>query len=243
MKIRLVVIGALAGFAALASTSSAEIISTFEFTGGSLTPTMGAYATANSITVSDFSISPLYGDFFDNGGSGDHLRISGDDNTDSGTGTSLGLGKYMSFTVNNNSGDTLSLTALSFNVKASNVYSYSNSRVYSDVHGFDAVVDDTIGKIGKEGDGSTDWAVQTLDLESLGNAGQGTNITMGDFLVADGGSVTFYVPWVDASSSATRYVDVDDISISGTVIPEPATFGLLAVFGGGLMFIRRKLRN
>ncbi|MCK4564842.1 MAG: PEP-CTERM sorting domain-containing protein, partial [Verrucomicrobia bacterium] len=31
------------------------------------------------------------------------------------------------------------------------------------------------------------------------------------------------------------------VLVNGTVIPEPATLGMVALFGGGLLFIRRRL--
>ena len=33
---------------------------------------------------------------------------------------------------------------------------------------------------------------------------------------------------------------IDDFSINGTVVPEPATLGMVAALGGGMLFIRRR---
>jgi hypothetical protein len=40
------------------------------------------------------------------------------------------------------------------------------------------------------------------------------------------------------AGTATEFVKIDSVSL--TQIPEPATLGLIAAFGGGIMFIRRR---
>lgn len=55
-------------------------------------------------------------------------------------------------------------------------------------------------------------------------------------LVADGGSAGWEYGGV--AGTATEFVMIDSVTM--TQIPEPATLGLVAVFGGGVLFIRRR---
>jgi hypothetical protein len=200
----------------LDSSQREEVLATFEFTGGTLTPTLGDYAAASSITVSGLSTGN-YGDLFDNGGDGNHLRISGDD-TDNSAEDALTNGTYLSFSVTNNSGEPLILSSFSATIYATNTYNYSNARIYSSVQGFDDAVEDSIGVLGRSSTGTdAGWAVQTLDLVGLGNDDQGAHIAEGDFVIANGESMTFYIPWIDASNVDYRYTDIDDLSIFATV--------------------------
>jgi hypothetical protein len=48
--------------------------------------------------------------------------------------------------------------------------------------------------------------------------------------------------FVSNGAGANDAVGVRDVDFSVTVIPEPATLGLVAAFGGGLLFIRRVLQ-
>ncbi|MEI6891255.1 MAG: PEP-CTERM sorting domain-containing protein [Pontiella sp.] len=52
------------------------------------------------------------------------------------------------------------------------------------------------------------------------------------------GSIRLYT-W--GSSSVSGNIHLYDVSAEYTVIPEPATLGLIAVFGGGLLFMRRRV--
>ncbi len=50
-----------------------------------------------------------------------------------------------------------------------------------------------------------------------------------------------YAPGVERNNSIAWYADtVDDVSL--TVIPEPATLGMVALTGAGLLFVRRRLQ-
>ena len=47
---------------------------------------------------------------------------------------------------------------------------------------------------------------------------------------------------IDSSDAVPVYLStayIDDVTVSA--IPEPATLGMVAAFGGGILFIRRKL--
>lgn len=46
---------------------------------------------------------------------------------------------------------------------------------------------------------------------------------------------------VNNSKATDGVVGTYELSVSGTAIPEPATLGMVALFGGGLLFVRRRL--
>ncbi len=63
------------------------------------------------------------------------------------------------------------------------------------------------------------FVTDLIDL-NLGDAASGANFDSADF---DGitGSMTFYIPWIDDSSSNFQWTDVDNIKLFGTVTPIP----------------------
>ena len=68
-----------------------------------------------------------------------------------------------------------------------------------------------------------------------------TASAMTDFTLTGGQSATFRFDFTDAGKTGSSFVD--NIGILGTVdvIPEPATLGLVAFFGAGVLFIRRRM--
>lgn len=63
---------------------------------------------------------------------------------------------------------------------------------------------------------------------------------LSDIVLANGQFATFQFTFGAASGTAAS--GLDNIAVYGTVIPEPATFGLMASFGAAIIFIRRKMR-
>jgi hypothetical protein len=61
-----------------------------------------------------------------------------------------------------------------------------------------------------------------------------------DYTLADGQAAVFGIEGADASNTGVNGI-VDNIAFTGTVIPEPATLGLLCMVSGGLLFVRRRL--
>lgn len=45
---------------------------------------------------------------------------------------------------------------------------------------------------------------------------------------------------LDETSQTGKYAGLSEVRFEGTVVPEPATLGLVAVFGGAVLFIRRR---
>ena len=56
--------------------------------------------------------------------------------------------------------------------------------------------------------------------------------------IAGAGSLTFKFLLDDATANGN--IHFNQFEIDGSVIPEPATLGMVALFGGGILFIRRK---
>ena len=88
-------------------------------------------------------------------------------------------------------------------------------------------------------DGGASWATTQFEFVDL-TVGSQENLSL---TVADAGAGTeivqagFTITGVfDTTGSATADLGV-------TVIPEPATFGLIGIFGAGLLFSRRKFRS
>ena len=57
------------------------------------------------------------------------------------------------------------------------------------------------------------------------------------------GADTLTLDVVNSSYEGTPAYALEGFTLSGTVVPEPATIGLLGVFGTGLVFFRRKLKR
>jgi hypothetical protein len=83
----------------------------------------------------------------------------------------------------------------------------------------------------------------SYDLSGPGAAGLGTT----SWTAAAGVDLSASVGTVQAiqmktSSTFTSWMDLDSVTIETTAIPEPATFGLVALFGGGILFVRRNFK-
>jgi hypothetical protein len=78
-------------------------------------------------------------------------------------------------------------------------------------------------------DQADDAATASMLSQTLGTY----NLT--DVTVAEGDTISFVVGW---NGNNAR----DETALNGTinVIPEPATLGMVAVFGGGILFVRRR---
>ena len=60
--------------------------------------------------------------------------------------------------------------------------------------------------------------------------------------IAGAGSVLTLTFVQDNTVGGYGGIGLDNIILNGTVIPEPATLGMVAAFGGGILFIRRRLQ-
>ncbi|BCU78511.1 hypothetical protein [Luteolibacter sp. LG18] len=213
--------------------AGAAVLATFSFTnsGGvpSLVPTLGAEAIAAGITVGNFTLGSGAGNPTDQGAS-NTLLITGMDTAGS-TATALGLNNYYSFTINIPADKVVTLSSLTMNFTGTNLFydvnnaNGHNARVYSSIGGFDDVTGDTLGRVGYIGTGNAPVEAVTLGAP---------------FATLSGTSITFYMPFIDDSGVATRYITLDNLTINGVVAvpePDPAIIGLI---GMTALVIRRR---
>ena len=224
----------VAAFVGFAASASGAVLATFTFTnvGGvpSLVPTLGPEAIAAGVTVSNFMIGSGAGSPTDEGASS-ALRITGLDTPSTNTGAALGLNAYYSFTVTIPNDKVVTLTSLSMDLTGTNLFydntsaNGHNARVYSSLDGFDDVTGDTLARIGFIGSGNP--VVNTVPLG-------------GGFATLSGISVTFYMPFIDNSGTATRYLTLDNLVINGTIaVPEP-DMAWVGALGAGVLVLRRR---
>lgn len=224
----------VAAFLGFAASGSGAVLATFTFTntGGvpSLVPTLSPEAIAAGITVSNFMTGSGAGNPTDEGAS-NALRITGLDTPSINTGAALGLNAYYSFTVTIPNDKVVTLTSLSMDLTGTNLFydntsaNGHNARVYSSLDGFDDVTGDTLARIGFIGAGNP-----VVNAVPFG----------GGFATLSGTSVTFYMPFIDNSGTATRYLTLDNLVINGTIaVPEP-DMAWLGVFGAATLVLRRR---
>lgn len=210
-KLTLTTLAALA--ITFCSAASAQIAE-FTFTGGSLADSAG---TAN-ITVSDVSSSATGGTngfntFSSSSGWNSAAQISGAGSFFSSQVTQAAAGNAISFTITANSGFVFSITDFSFQAR-------STATAPSDI-GF------TINGTPYDFSGSysNNSTITTISQSSLGFA----NLT----------SATITIQGWNASSSGA--LQLDNIAVSGSVVPEPGTFALLAgCFGMAIVMLKRR---
>jgi len=231
MKLRFCLVVSILTVLGVVGVSAATI--TYEFTGGSLSPT--SVGVPAGVTPSNFGVGAL--NLFDNGGGPDSLRFFATD-VGAASGTAFTNNQYVQFSVTIAAGTVINLTSLSLNYTSTvPLANISNSRVFSSIDGFDSIADDTIGTLGKAANGTQGPTTSTLSLSAPeGNTARGINVTNGEFTALTNTTVTFYMPWIDNETGAT-FTDVDNITLTFDVVPEPSSMLLGAI--GLLPFLRR----
>ena len=222
--------GLLAGLLLAASPASASLIGSYKFTAHSLSPTDAD--GGDGITFSNFFVGTGYGDLTDNVAPANALRLSGDD-TEEFSSDAFARDAFFSFMITVAPGWQLDLRSIEVDNQATNTHQYSSARVFSDVQGFDDIVADTIGRVGRTGTGY-DEAIQIdlidLDDPTINDGYDGYVLSSSDFDRTGATTVTFYLPWIDKSDLETRFTDLHEIRINGTAsVPEPSS---LVVMGG-----------
>ncbi|WAC21906.1 GDSL-type esterase/lipase family protein [Luteolibacter sp. SL250] len=206
-------------FAALCSGTASAGHVRFGFTGGSLAPTLvdvPAGVTVELLVLGAKFSSPAgtAGNVFDEGADPDGIRITAADGTGAATGTSITAGTTLSFTVHIPAGVTVGFQSLTLRYKGTNVTGRSNARVFSSIRGSASASADTVGILGRDGEGTDSTFVQdTVNLAVI-DAEAGTNIQAGDFTNLSNRSVTFLLPWMDGNDAATSYIDLDDLTLN-----------------------------
>ena len=216
--------------AVFAAPSQAGILlGTYEFTNNSLAITDAD--GGDGITFSDFSHNSYDpNEAFSDAGDTvadpnlDYISLNGVE-APNGTGSAFSDGDFLSFTITNNSGSTLDFEKLAGDFDKTSVFQNFQARVF-DTNSPASVTDDTIAKLGASSGGS---GLQQDEALLDGTSGEaGANWVGVSYSLADGASVTFYLPFNMNSNSTTRYMGIDNIAIFA--VPEPATC-LLALFG------------
>ena len=233
--------GLLVCFGVLAaSPASASLIGSYKFTAHSLSPTDAD--DGDGITFSNFVIGAGYGALDDNGALANALRLSGDD-TENMSGNAFASDAVLSFMITVAAGWQLDLTSIEIDNQATSTYQYSSARVFSDVLGFEDIVGDTIGRVGRDSSGS-DGAIQTdlIDLnDPANNVANGLNaMSSSGFDLTGDTTITFYLPWIDKSGVEGRFTDLHEIRINGTAtVPEPSSLVLMGGLFALVMLCRR----
>ncbi|MBX3742694.1 MAG: hypothetical protein KF712_17045 [Akkermansiaceae bacterium] len=206
----------------------------FPFTAGSLVPVLTNVPP--EVTVSNLSI----GGGLNLSGNPDALRFEGND-TGTATGTALTNGQYLSFSITIASGTAINLVSLTSDyISTVAAGSYSNARVYSSIHGYGDVTADTIGILGKPQNASSSGTNVLSFTNPASNSTVGANMAVaaGDFMNLTNRTVTFYIPWVD-NGGGTAYTDLDNLTLTFDVVPEPSH----VLLGGlGLIPLLRRRR-
>ena len=193
----------------------------YEFTGGSMVPSVSGLPAG--VTASNFSIGTYtFAALSDNGGSGNSLRLS---RGDVGTSSSTALaGPFLSFSLIIPAGTTLNLTSLALDLTSGGVTGaeYINARVFSSIDGYDDLTGDTIGTLGRVANGADSGTMSVSLATPDSNATNGANSNNGDFDSLTSRTVTFFLPFIrDSQTTATDYVDIDNITLSFSSGPPP----------------------
>ena len=224
---------------ALMSVSEAATLVSYQFNGASAAQTTG------DLTGSDLTFGA-----FNNGGAGTkHGISSASDSLFFRTNAPCALGtdgdtlaeainpneSYATFTLTNNSGSAYSLSTLSFDVFNTNspadggttfftVYGMSDQAAFTDGNEFGSFTVTASGVSTSQS--SPDQAA--LDLSSMSS-------------LPDGGSVEFRLYMVDDGDGENAIYRIDNITVTGSVIPEPSPqLMLLGGLGLALLFRRRR---
>lgn len=194
----------------------------YEFTGGSMAPTVTGLPAG--VSASDFSLGTLtFAALSDNGGNGHSLRLSrGDVVTSSATALA---GPVLSFTLSIPAGVVLDLDSLALDFSSGGITGaeYLNARVFSSVKGSANPTADTIGTVGRVANGANSGSMSVSLAVPDSNPTNGSNSNNGDHDGLTNRTVTFFLPFIrDGQTTATDYLDIDNITLAFQVAPPPA---------------------
>ncbi len=198
----------------------ANLLATFEFTGGSLSPTdadAGDGVTVSDLNINSYTTDQLFDGATNNGGggNGDQIRLDGLESQAS-TGAAFDVGEFFDFSVTNNSGSALEIDSLRIDYQGTNVFGNFAARVFT-APPVD-VVGETIGRLGKE-DGGSDPLFLT-DIAFLDGTDPGMGKLASAVVIGDGETVTFFLPFTMNSNSDTRFLDLDNLTVNSRIIED-----------------------
>jgi hypothetical protein len=216
---------ACAGLAAFVTPSlDAAVLVNYSFTAGSAAPTT---QDAN-VTATNATWTGLSGATFSPGTGGAYAPANA-------VPTSFSTGAYLSFTITADPGFTLNLDNLVFDLGAgmntSGTYTV-NTNVRSNAEASDFTTDLTMtpgpvttASVSNTTGSGTTWLTYTVDLSGT----DFENLT----------SITFRFYPTDNQSGSNQWARYNNITLNGSVVPEPASALLLTLSLVGLLVFRR----
>ena len=193
----------------------ANLLATFEFTAGSLSPTdadAGDGVTVSDLNINSYSASQLF-----DSDDPDQIRLDGLE-TQASTANAFKFGELFSFDVTNNSGSDLAMDSLRIEYRGTNVFQNFAARVFT-APPID-VVADTIGRLGKEDAGSDPFFELDIAFLDGTDPGAGANTTGVPTIIPDGATFTFFLPFTMNSNSDTRFMDLDNLTVNSSLAPK-----------------------
>lgn len=176
------------------------------------------------------------------GGLAGHTFGSYDSSTATGTGEydngvedhlslNNGLEGGVVFAITNTSGQAWNLNTFHFDHGATRPGAADNWELTVNSGGLTVGSVATGGPVNNGASAAAAW--NDIDISLTGLA---------DYTLENGASVEFLLNFTKDSTQGPsgHHAYFDNFAITGTVIPEPGTLGLVAAFGGGVLFIRRR---
>lgn len=225
MKIKTGLAGVVATAAFLALSTNAALIAEYNFNNTDLTESASASVagvSASSVLTIGAGLNEYY--------SGDGMRLGGN-RSNFGFGGSatlanaLSANNYLSFTVTPDAGKKLDFVSLTWFQQSNSNNGLNEWALFTDNLAFTAGNEINSGSVLDNSVGNP----VSVDLTGLADATAVTEFRVYLYGAAGGSS---------ASASIT-----DAYQLNANVIPEPATFGLLVAFGGGILFLRRRFNS
>lgn len=220
--------------------------STTTFTSSSIDTEANSAATdiTSPSTHNGGVVNPEFGDAFDNAGNqavGWSKRANNPEQTFAIVNP---IDTYFSFSASADSGYQIDLSAGALTVLTGTFstlgsFTAADFTLFYSTDGSAFSLVETIGSGTNPGDAAT--------VTGAGTATAGISFDLSGLTTTTATDFYFRLdPTATAASGVNGVMTqragfVDDVVLNGTVIPEPATLGMMALLGGGILFVRRRL--